>query len=143
MLMSLKGRLLEKNYRWSVKSSERTGAYAVPALLGLLLFLCVVPAALGQGLSSSTLRGVVKDAGGGLVPNASVKLISSRTGGEREAKTNDEGAYVFTSVEPGPYKLRVEATGFKAYEQSEFMLSPSDTRNLGVTLEVGAQIGRA
>lgn len=129
---------VETDGRRSVKSSERTGAYVFPALLGLLLFLCVAPGALAQGLSGSTLRGVVKDASGGLVPNASVKLISVRSGGERQVKTNDEGAYVFTSVEPGAYRLRVEAAGFKAHQQTEFMLSPSDTRNLDVALEVGA-----
>lgn len=139
--MSLKGQpkfAVETNGRRSVKSSERTGAYVFPALLGLLLFLCVVPGALAQGLSGSTLRGVVKDSSGGLVPNASVKLISVRSGGERDGKTNDEGAFVFTSVEPGLYTLRVEAAGFKAHQQTEFTLSPSDTKNLDVALEVGA-----
>ncbi len=137
--MSLKGQpklSFETNDRRSVKSSERIRVFSV--MLGLLLFLCVAPGALAQGLSGGTLRGIVKDATGGLVPNASVKLVSTRTGAEREVKTNDEGAYVFTSVEPGPYRLRVEAVGFKASEQSEFMISPSDTRNLSVTLEVGA-----
>src|SRR5713226_5217541 len=138
MLMFLKGQLLETNRRRSEKATESTGAYVFPALLGLVLFLCVAPGSMAQGLSGSTLRGVVKDSNGGLVANASVKLISSRSGAEREVKTNDEGAYVFTAVEPGPYRLRVEAVGFKTSEQSEFMLAPSDTRNLGVTLEVGA-----
>ena len=134
--MSLKGQLLETNGRWSVKSTEK--AFVFPALVGLLLFLCVAPGALAQGLSGSTLRGVVKDTSGGLVPNASVKLLSTRSGNEREVKTNDEGAYVFTSVDPGLYTLKVEAPGFKTHQQTEFTLSPSDTRNLDVALEVGA-----
>ncbi len=133
-----KRQLLETNCRRSVKSSERTGAYIFPPLLGLVLLLCVAPLALAQGLSGSTLRGVVKDSTGGLVANASVKLISSRSGSEREVKTNDEGTYVFTAVEPGLYTLRVEATGFKAHQQTEFTLSPSDTRNLDISLEAGA-----
>src|ERR1700716_3313466 len=134
--MFLKGQLIETNGRRTVKSSERTRIF--PAVLGLVLFLCAAPGALAQGLSGSTLRGVVKDSTGGLVANASVKLISSRSGAEREVKTNEEGTYVFTSVEPGAYTLRVEATGFKAHQQTEFTLSPSDTRNLDVSLEVGA-----
>ena len=136
--MSLKGQMLETNGRWSVKSTERTVAYVFPALLGLLLFICLAPGALAQGLSGSNLRGVVKDSTGGLVPNASVKLHSTRTGNEREVKTNDEGAYTFTAVEPGLYTMKVEAPGFKLHQQTEFTLSPSDTRNLDVALEVGA-----
>src|SRR6266513_1642825 len=99
--MFLKGQLIETNGRRSVNSNEKTGTSVFPAVLGLVLFLCVAPGALAQGLSGSTLRGVVKDSTGGLVANASVKLISGRNGSEREVKTNDEGAYVFTSVEPG------------------------------------------
>jgi len=70
MLMSLKGQLLETNGCWIVKSTERTVAYVFPALLGLMLFLCLASGALAQGLSGSNLRGVVKDTSGGLVPNA-------------------------------------------------------------------------
>src|SRR6266850_4541922 len=136
--MFLKGQLIETNGRRSVKSSKTTGTSVFPAVLGLLLFLCLAPGALAQGLSGSTLRGVVKDSTGGLVPNASVKLHSTRSGNEREVKTNDEGAYTFTAVEPGPYTLKVEAPGFKTHQQTEFTLSPSDTRNLDVALEVGA-----
>ena len=137
--MSLKGQpqLSVENFSRNVKSSERRGAYVLPALLGFLLFLCVVPAALAQGISGSTLRGVVKDANGNLVPNAAVKLVSSRNGSERQVKSNDEGAYVFTAVDPGLYTLKVEASGFKAHQQTEFTLSPSDTRNLDVTLAIG------
>ena len=121
-----------------INSSEGTGAYLFSALSVLMLVLCLTSGALAQGLSGSTLRGVVKDASGSLVPNAMVKLISVRSGADRSVKTNDEGAYVFTAVEPGLYTLKVEAGGFKGFQQTEFTLSPSDTRNLDVTLEVGA-----
>src|SRR5882672_7097663 len=118
MLMSLKRQpklLVETNGRHNVQSSQRTRAYALPSLLGLFLLLCVTPVSLAQVVSSSTLRGVVKDPSGGLVPNASVKLTSTQRGGERQVKTNDEGSFVFTSVDPGQYKLRVKGAGFKAY----------------------------
>jgi len=135
--MALKPKFsVETNGRRNVTSSETRGADIFHALLSLLLLICVAPGLFAQGLSGSTLRGVVKDASGGLVANATVKLISTKSGAERQVKTNDEGAYVFTSVEPGPYSLRVEAAGFKAHEQTEFMLAPSDTKNLDVALEV-------
>jgi hypothetical protein len=104
----------------------------------MVLTLCVAPATFAQSISSSTLRGVVRDSKGGLVPNATVKLVSVTNNAERQVTTNDDGAFVYTSVTPGAYKLRIEAPGFKAHEQTEFNLSPSDTRNLDVVLEVGA-----
>lgn len=109
-------------------------------LLSCLLFaalsiLAAVPAAFAQG-ASGTVRGEVKDPNGAVVPNATVTLISAR-GDERKATANSSGAYVFTSVEPGAYTVRVEGPGFKTSER-QFTLAPSETRGLDVELEVGA-----
>jgi hypothetical protein len=93
-----------------------------------------VPVTFAQG-SSGTVRGVVKDPNGAVVPDASVTLISQR-GAERKGTTSNSGAYVFTSVDPGPYTLRVERQGFKTSEQ-QFSLAPSETRGLDAELEIG------
>ena len=39
------------------------------------------------------------------------------------------------------YELKVELSGFKAYERQALVLSPSDSRGIDVRLEVGQQIG--
>jgi hypothetical protein len=91
----------------------------------------------GQATGNATLRGRVKDPQGAVVPDAAVVLTNEATKDERRSKTNDEGFYVFTSVPPGTYNLKVEGAGFKAYEQTGVTLSPSDTRGLDVALEVG------
>ena len=125
------------NGRHSLKSSRTTGAHAFPVLLGLLLLLCVAPVSFAQSVSSATLRGIVRDPSGGLVPNAVVKMVGVQRGGERQVQSNDEGSFVFTSVEAGRYTVRVEAPGFKAQEQV-IALGPGDIRSLDVALEVGA-----
>jgi hypothetical protein len=106
--------------------------------LVVLLLLLAAPAAFAQVTSSATLRGVVKDPSGAIVPGATVTLTSTERGDQRQVKTNDDGAYVITSVVPGVYRLKVEATtGFKTYEQTELRIAPSETRGLDVTMEVG------
>ncbi|MFL6208512.1 MAG: carboxypeptidase regulatory-like domain-containing protein [Pyrinomonadaceae bacterium] len=105
--------------------------------LALLCLLCAAPVAWAQ-TSSSTLRGVVKDPNGAVVPSATVTLINTQRGDQRQVKTSDDGAYVFTSVDPGKYTLKVETTtGFKTYEQTNVTVSPTETRALDVTLEIG------
>ena len=104
----------------------------------LLVLFALAPLASAQTTTGATLRGVVKDAKGGLVPGATVTLISADRGDERQAKSNNEGAFVFTSVTSGKYNLKVEAGGFKTAEQNELMLAPSENRSLDVPLEVGA-----
>jgi hypothetical protein len=82
------------------------------------------------------VRGVVKDPNGAVVPDATVTLIGQR-GEERKGTTSSSGTYVFTSVDPGAYTVRVEGAGFKTFEQ-QFSLAPNETRGLDADLEVGA-----
>src|SRR5262245_66693106 len=71
----------------------------------LALCLCLMAggasAALAQTIGSATLRGVVKDPNGALVSGATVTMKSLRTQSERKAKTNSDGNYAFTAIEPG------------------------------------------
>ena len=118
-------------------SAACDGRRVVVALVAALLLALAAPGTLAQTTSSATLRGVVKDPSGAVVRDAAVTLTNKERGQQRQVKTSDEGAYVFTSVDPGTYSLKVEAGGFKAYEQSDLRLAPSETRGLDVGLEVG------
>jgi hypothetical protein len=132
----------KRQLRFSVETNRlctlKPGGTPLRGLAGLLLLLWFTPISLAQVVSSSTLRGVIKDPAGGLVPNAAVKLTSSERGGKRQVKTNGEGSFVFTSVDPGLYELRIEADGFKAFEHTAIILSPGNSRSFDVVLEIGA-----
>ncbi|MFN7927972.1 MAG: carboxypeptidase-like regulatory domain-containing protein [Blastocatellia bacterium] len=91
-----------------------------------------------QTSGSASLRGTVTDPSGAVVPNAKIALRDEQTQQERFATTNQEGGFVFASLTPGVFTVKVEGTGFKSYTLSKFMLSPSETRGLNITLEVGA-----
>jgi hypothetical protein len=104
-------------------------------------FLLLAAAVLthAQITGSATLRGTVKDPQGAVVPNVPVILINEATKDERRGQTNDSGIYVFSSVNPGRYSVRVEAEGFKTFEQTGIAVSASETRGLDIALEVGAK----
>src|SRR5688572_22870277 len=104
--------------------------------LACLLLLLAVPSALGQTGGGATLRGVVKDPGGAVVAGATVTLVSTTRGDQREAKSSGDGTYVFTSVDPGTYTVRVAGQGFKISEVA-VTLAPSETRGLDIEMEVG------
>lgn len=110
----------------------------VRGIIGIALLLILIPATYAQTTGSSTLRGVVKDPNGAIVPNANVILVSERTGQERRTPTSSEGTYTFASVDPGSYTLRVEGANFKTYQQTGLVISPSSTQGADVTLEVGS-----
>ena len=113
----------------------RRAGTAFTCVLAGILFLLAAPVAFAQG-TSSTLRGTVKDPSGAVVKDANVTLVSAQRGDQRQVQTNEDGTYVFTSVDPGDYMLRVESGGFKTSE-AQIRLAPTETRGLDVSLEVG------
>jgi hypothetical protein len=66
----------------------------------------------------SSIAGWVTDPAHAVVPSANVTLTNQGTGIQMCMKTNANGDYMFPIVDPGSYRLRVQAAGFKAYEVS-------------------------
>jgi len=73
--------------------------------------------ALHAPLSAQTSRGavtgLVTDPQKAAVPNAKVALIGLATNVSRSTRANEAGLYRFDAVDPGGYKLTVQATGFR------------------------------
>jgi len=95
----------------------------VLALLTLLV-LILGTSELSQAQNTATLSGVVSDPQGGSVRGAKVTLTSKGTGAERTATANDDGRYTFVSVNPGLYKLTVDAgSGFNVFEKDDLTVT--------------------
>jgi hypothetical protein len=92
---------------------------------------------IAQTTGSATLRGTVTDPQGAIVRGATVTIINERTKDERKTITNDDGTFVFPSVTPGSYTLKVEAPGFKTTETTKVAVETSTTRAEDVQLELG------
>ena len=75
------------------------------------LIVSVFPAFSQASSSTAELRGLVTDAAGAAVPNATVTLTDTGKGTSRTATTDDEGNYIFLAVPPSDYELKVEAAG--------------------------------
>jgi len=66
------------------------------------------------------VTGRVTDPSGAVIPGASVALTNVNTNAVRNAVTAEAGAYTFTSIPPGSYRLRTELPGFKAAVSEPF-----------------------
>jgi Carboxypeptidase regulatory-like domain/TonB-dependent Receptor Plug Domain len=106
------------------------------AVVGVLV--CIKPVCVAQTSGSATVRGSVIDSTSAVVPQARIVLIDEQTRFERFAISSEDGIYSFASLPPGSYTLKVEHTGFKTYTLSKLVISPSETRGVNITLEVGA-----
>jgi hypothetical protein len=63
--------------------------------------------------NKGTIVGTVSDPNGALVSGAKATATNSATGEVREATSSDDGTFVISNLEPGKYKVTVEASGFQ------------------------------
>ena len=107
-------------------------------LLALLAFLLAAAApALAQS-DRGSITGSVSDPGGAVVVGAKVTATNLDTGQVRETTTSSEGNYTLPELPADPYKVTVEAQGFKTATVESVQVAVQVTRSLDFTLEVGA-----
>lgn len=103
-------------------------------IAGLLLLL---PLALYAQEARGTISGTVKDASGGVVPGAAVKVTNVAMGTSVTATTSDAGLYQAPYLIPGTYQISVEMTGYKKYIRDGIILRVNDLLEIDINLEVG------
>ena len=105
---------------------SRVWAYAGTAAgIMLLILACATPDA--AQVASGSIVGTVRDASSAVVADAAVTVRNTETGIAREVRTNREGNYVVTLLQPGTYRVTVEREGFKKAFQPAFTLDVNPT----------------
>jgi outer membrane receptor protein involved in Fe transport len=84
------------------------------------------------------ITGIVTDASGAVVPNASVTVTNSATNISKQVSTNNSGFYQALQLPIGLYRVTVEAPGFeKTTIDSKTALQINETLRIDVTLNLG------
>ncbi len=108
---------------------------ALPALTAALLLL---PSAFAQTtLGTAAIAGTVRDSSGAAVPAAEVELTDVARGIRRSATTNADGAFLFPTITPGAYHLRVAKEGFEAQEIRSIQAEVGQRASFDVDLRPG------
>jgi hypothetical protein len=109
------------------------------ALLALFMGFASGASAWAQ-VTTGTVTGNVKDAQGGVVPGATVILVSQARGTESTpALTSGEGEFVFPNVVPDTYTVRVEMPSFKTLNRTGVIVSAGERVAVGsLVIEVGS-----
>lgn len=98
-----------------------------------LIFAGVARAQAGR----ATVKGLVQDQQGNVVAGATVTLSDQAKNFSRTQTSNQDGAYVFSAIPPGIYRLEVEAAGFKKTVISDVQAAVDTTIDVNAALEVG------
>ena len=76
----------------------------------------------------ATVGGSVTDPSGGVVPGATVTLVNLNTQATRTVVTDGTGAYVVANLDPGPYKVTAELSGFSDVTRQLDVLARQNVR---------------
>jgi Carboxypeptidase regulatory-like domain len=102
----------------------------------LSLFLSLVSVGYSQTATTS-VRGLVTDASGALIPDVDVTATESSIGFTQTHKTNAKGEYNFQQIPPGSYRIKVVAPGFNE-QTTQAQLLVNQPATINVTLTVGS-----
>ncbi len=106
--------------------------------LGLTLVSILVGVSAYGQIGTSTITGRVTDPTGAVVPGVQIAVVNTATNFTFSAVTNEQGLYRVQSLQPGPYRVTMKASGFKSVVRDGIDLRTGDTLPLDVVLEVGA-----
>src|SRR5580700_2133410 len=109
-------------------------------LFSIVVILVSVLSVWAQGSYRAQLRGVVSDASGAVVPNATVAIRNIGTNISSAAHTDDKGSYYFTGLLPTTYDVKAEASGFRSAERTGVVLAVDQESSLNFRLEVAGTL---
>lgn len=109
---------------------------AVCALV-VSVVLCLLCGSVYGQEARANLEGRVTDPQGGVVPGATVSVISEATNVKQDTTTNEQGSWTVRFLNPGSYRIVVSAPGFKTSERRGIVLQTADMKQVDLVLEVG------
>jgi hypothetical protein len=127
-----------------LKTARRSAAVSGSGVRTMRILLCCLLSVLFLATSPAfaqerfgNMRGVVKDATGAVLPDASVVLTNKETGRAFTTRTSADGTYYAPELAPGTYSLRIEKAGFARYEVPEATVQLSRTTVVDAQMQVG------
>ena len=103
--------------------------------LSAFCLLCALPV---FGQSYGSISGTVVDATGAAIRGASVTATEVSTGHRTNVTTSGSGYYIFPSLPPAQYSVRVAAPGFANFEEPSIVLDARQSLSVNAKLKVGS-----
>lgn len=134
---------MRKHYSQDHSHAAGETAFRIHWIAGLSILLLALwlSVAARPGFSqayASSLAGVITDARGAVIANATVVVQNIATSATRRSVTGPDGRYTLSQLAPGTYDVTVTATGFKKYVRNNVTLLAARSAALNVTLQLGS-----
>lgn len=107
--------------------------------LALSLTLCLCVAVSFAQNANTSLRGVVKDPSGAVLPGSVITLLNKATGQILSAKSTATGEYQFLQLPPAKYDITATAPGFaEQHETAELLVNQPATINFSLGMQASS-----
>jgi hypothetical protein len=103
--------------------------------LAATLFLFAMPT--WPQSTAGRILGAITDPSGAAVAGAAVTVTDVQRGTSRTLTTDESGAYVAADLQPGTYKIHVEAKGFKSVERPNVQIEVATDVRVDLALQPG------
>ncbi len=105
--------------------------------IAILVFSLVPVLSFGQ-VTTGNINGTVTDPQGAAVAGAKVTITDVAKGTSDTTTTNDSGNYTVTHLIPDPYTVKIEAPGFKTFQQTNITVVADATQRVDAQVQVGS-----
>src|SRR5689334_12171126 len=106
------------------------------------LLACLIAAALLHPVwaqsTTGSIGGMVTDSSGAPIAGAKVSAINMETNVARTTASLQDGSYSILFLPVGTYKIEVNVSGFKKFEQSGVVLEVNRNPKVDAVLQIGA-----
>jgi hypothetical protein len=106
-------------------------------VFGIVCLLLAASVSVFSQTTTGRILGSVSDQTGAGVSGATVVITDVQRGSTRTATTDTSGAYAAPEVQPGVYKVRVEAKGFKTVERVNIVVEVAEDLRVDISLPTG------
>src|SRR5664279_364943 len=106
-------------------------------MLGIVCLLLALATSMSSQTTLGRILGSVNDPSGAAVAGATVTITDTQRGTSRTVNTDASGDYAASNLQPGTYKVRAEAKGFKSVERVNIVVEVAQDLRVDVSLPTG------
>ena len=111
---------------------------ALPVIFCLAIVLVPAFPALGQGVQTGTLAGIIESSDGQPLPGVKIEAMSPSHQGVPSAVSDDNGVYSLRGLAPGTYSVIFEMPSFKTATREGIPVTSGGTAKVDATMSLAA-----
>ncbi|MGA2116340.1 MAG: TonB-dependent receptor [Bryobacteraceae bacterium] len=101
-----------------------------------VLLILLLAATMHAQTQTASVTGTVTDPTGAVIPNAVITLVNTSTNIKVDGHANENGIYLISFLNPGPYTFTAEAPGMRGYTRT-LQLVTGQVLQLDLAMELG------